>query len=61
MTPPTTGSPLERARAFGIDLSLLFENLRRSPTERVRRAQDSLDSVLAVRAEAQAWRERQST
>jgi hypothetical protein len=47
---------LRRAVEFGIDLTLLVENLRHSPTERVRRAQRSLDSVLALQAEVAAWR-----
>lgn len=51
---------LRRAAEYGIDLTLLVENLRHSPTERVRRAQRSLDSVLALEAEVAAWRRRQS-
>jgi hypothetical protein len=49
---------LRRAVEFGVDLTLLVENLRHSPTERVRRAQRSLDSVLALQAEVAAWRRR---
>jgi hypothetical protein len=51
---------LRRAVAFGIDLTLLIENLRHSPTERVRRAQRLLDSALALLAEASAWRRDES-
>jgi hypothetical protein len=47
---------LRRAAEYGIDLTLLVENLRGSPTERVRGAQRSLDSVLAFQAEVAAWR-----
>src|SRR5437867_205510 len=47
---------LRRAAAFGVDLTLLVENLRLSPTERVRRAQRSLDSALALQAEVVGWR-----
>jgi hypothetical protein len=47
---------LHRAAEFGVDLTLLVENLRQSPTERVRRAQRFLDSVLALQGEVAAWR-----
>jgi hypothetical protein len=49
---------LREAAAFGVDLTLLVENLRRSPTDRIRRAQRALDSILALRSEAEAWRSR---
>jgi len=49
---------LRRAAEFGVDLTLLVENLRYSPTERVRRAQRSLESVLAFVAAAAASRQR---
>ena len=55
-----TLSAVERAIAFGIDITLLIENLRYSPTERVQRAQAMLDSVVALQAEVKAWRERQA-
>ncbi len=58
-TPPTV-SAVERAAAFGVDITLLIENLRYSPTERVRRAQAMLDAVVALQAEAQTWRKRQA-
>ncbi len=58
-TSPTDPSAVERAIAFGVDITLLIENLRLTPTERVQRAQRMLDAVVAVQAEAQAWRERQ--
>jgi hypothetical protein len=51
---------LRQAVEFGVDLTLLVENLRQSPTERVRRAQRSLDSVLSLRAEVAAWRRSKS-
>jgi hypothetical protein len=53
-------SAVERAIAFGVDITLLIENLRLTPTERVQRAQQMLDSVVALQAEAKTWRERQS-
>ncbi len=52
-------SAVERALAFGIDITLLIENLRYSPTERVQRAQAMLDAVVALQAEVKAWRGRQ--
>ena len=54
-------SAVERAIAFGVDITLLIENLRLTPTERVQRAQHMLDSVVALQAEAKLWRERQAT
>ncbi len=53
-------SAVAHAIAFGIDLTLLLENLRLTPTERVQRAQQMLDSVVALQAEARAWRARQA-
>jgi len=53
-------SAVERALAFGADISLLIKNLRLTPTERVERAQQMLDSVVALQAEVKACRERQA-
>jgi len=58
-TPPAE-SAVERAIAFGIDMTLLIENLRLTPTERVKRGQAMLDSVVALQTEIQAWRSRQA-
>jgi hypothetical protein len=41
-----------RAIEFGIDLTLLIENLKYTPTERVRRSQRSLESLVAVQEQA---------
>lgn len=49
---------LRRAIEFGVDVTLLLENLNYSPTERVRRAQRWLDSIVAFQSEASAWRQR---
>ena len=49
---------VQRALDFGVDVTLLLESLKYSPTERVRRAQRSLESALAFAAEAAASRER---
>ena len=50
---------IARARAHGIDVSLLLENLRLSPTARVQQAQAALESVVAIQLEAKRWRESQ--
>ena len=34
ITNPPPGSKLAEAKEWGVDLTLLFENLRRTPTER---------------------------
>ncbi len=52
-------SALERAVEYGVDITLLIENLRLTPTERVQRAQRMLDSVVALQTEMRNWRERQ--
>jgi hypothetical protein len=46
---PPKGSKLAAAKEFGIDLTLLLENLRRTPTERV----DAWLSALAFHEELQ--------
>jgi hypothetical protein len=45
-------SAVERAEAYGLDLTLLVENLRRSPTDRLRWAERALHSVVAFQEEA---------
>ncbi len=47
----------ERPRDSGVDVTLLIANLRLTPTERVQRAQQMLDEVLALQREARRWRE----
>jgi len=47
--------PIERAIWYGIDLTLLSENLRRTPTERLERHRQALEAVEAIR---KAGRER---
>ncbi len=39
----------ERARAYGIDLSLLDENLRLTPAERLRQNDAALELITALR------------
>ena len=45
-----------RARAFGIDITLLVENLRLTPEERLARVQAAARSLAALQAEAQKSR-----
>jgi len=41
--------PLERAVWYGVDLTLLQENLRRTPTERLENHRRALEAVEALR------------
>ncbi len=45
--PASPVSAVERAIAFGVDVTLLIENLRLTPTERVQRAQQRLNAIVA--------------
>jgi hypothetical protein len=47
---------VERARAFGVDVTLLVENLRLTPRERLRKAQEAARSLAALRAAAETSR-----
>jgi hypothetical protein len=51
---------LERAVEFGVDLTLLEENLKLNPTERLRKAQRAIESLLAFENQARLFRERQT-
>ena len=44
-----TVSAWEQARAYGCDMALLEESLRRTPAERIARHQACLDMILALR------------
>jgi len=44
-------SVLKCAEEFGIDITMLVENLRRSPTERLLRAQKAAASLFTLRQE----------
>lgn len=44
---------VKQAIEYGIDVTLLIENLRRTPTERLRRHQQVLESMIALREEVQ--------
>ncbi len=47
---PPTGSAAERARDFGIDLTLTLQCLRLTPTERVRQLQLAMAEIETMRA-----------
>lgn len=57
MSDGQTKSAVERAKEFGIDITLVEENLKRTPTERV----EALLSMLEFVEEARRARERQLT
>ena len=46
---PTPGGKIEAAKAFGIDLSLLIEQIKLSPAERTRRMHELARSVESIR------------
>jgi hypothetical protein len=48
--------PLQRAVWYGIDLTLLRENLRRTPTERLENHRRALEAVEAIRKAAREHR-----
>jgi hypothetical protein len=45
----TGGSRMARAEAYGIDISALKANLKRTPYERIMRHQIALDTILMLR------------
>ena len=53
---PAPGSRIEAAQKYGIDLTLLIEQLRLTPAERVRRMQQASQSAEQVRGLARGRR-----
>ena len=53
---PAPGSRIEAAQKYGIDLTLLIEQLRLTPAERVRRMQQASQSAEQVRGLARGHR-----
>ena len=47
---------IQLAIAFGVDVTLLQENLKLSPTARLTKAQRGLESMLALQSEAKTFR-----
>ena len=45
---PKPGSAIAAARDFGIDLTLLVENLRRSPAERIRSNDQAVNDLAKI-------------
>lgn len=43
---PKPGGKIEAARDFGIDLTMLAENLRYTPAERIKRNDQAVNSML---------------
>jgi hypothetical protein len=46
---PTPGGKIAEAEEFGIDVTMLAENLRYSPAERIRRNDQAANSMLLFR------------
>jgi hypothetical protein len=53
---PRAGSRVEAAQRFGVDLTLLIEQLRLSPAERVRRMLEATQAAKQVRGAARGKR-----
>jgi hypothetical protein len=53
---PKPGSRIEAAAKYGIDLSLLIEQLRRTPAERARIAESASIAIAKVRGAARKRR-----
>ena len=53
---PRPGSKIEAAQRYGVDLSLLIENLRLTPAERVERMHDAAVAVEQARGAAKRRR-----
>jgi hypothetical protein len=57
---PRPGSKAAAAKEFGIDLTLLLENLRLTPDQRVRNMQQAMISLEKFSREAEIWRKKNS-
>ena len=53
---PRAGSRIEAAQRFGVDLTLLIEQLRLSPAERVRRMHEAAQAAEQARGAARGKR-----
>jgi hypothetical protein len=49
---PAPGSRIAAARDYGIDLTLLIENLRLTPEERIDKLQSAMDAFEEIRGAA---------
>lgn len=53
---PRPGSKVAAAKEFGIDLTLTFEQLKKTPQQRVDDQQNAMRSLEEFRQEAEKWR-----
>jgi hypothetical protein len=53
---PPRGSDLAKAKKFGVDLTLLFENLLLTPTERARKLSSGAKGVQSLRQAGERYR-----
>jgi hypothetical protein len=49
---PKPGGAIDVARNFGVDLTLLIENLRKTPEQRLRDLQSTMNSMERLRRDA---------
>ena len=59
ITNPPPGSKLAEAKEYGIDLTLLVENLRLTPTQRAQKLGDGARSLVGLRLVASQSRAKQ--
>lgn len=52
ITNPPPGSKLAEAKHWGVDLTLLYENLKLTPEQRARKVEDGAEALQALRAAA---------
>jgi len=55
---PRPGSKIAEAKEFGIDLTLIVENLRLTPEQRLRKLQSAMNSFERLREAARLSRSR---
>ncbi len=53
---PRPGSKIAAAKEFGIDLTLTFEQLKKTPQQRVDYLQSAMRSLHEFRRQAEEWR-----
>ncbi len=53
---PRPGSKVAAAKEFGIDLTLTFEQLKKTPQQRVDDLQSAMRSLEEFRRQAEKWR-----
>jgi hypothetical protein len=58
ITNPPPGSKLAEAKEWGVDLTLLYENLQLTAEQRARKVQDGAEALHALRAAAANHREK---